>query len=78
MTVNVDMNHRGSSACKPKKAKKNHNGYVPHPPTAFNTSCSKSPIPYDEERIIILEDAFYRRDVTLATAALYASPDGSR
>jgi hypothetical protein len=43
---------------------------VATPPYAFDTSCSKSPIPYDEERIIILEDAYYNRDTTLAQTAL--------
>jgi hypothetical protein len=44
---------------------------VSTPPYAFDTSCSKSPIPYDEERIIILEDAYYDQDSTLAATALY-------
>jgi hypothetical protein len=44
---------------------------VATPPYAFDSSCSKSPIPYDEERIIILEDAYYDRDTTLTQTALY-------
>jgi len=66
--------------CKPsKKAKKSRRTLKPrddgssvaNPPYAFDTSCSKSPIPYDEERIVILEDMFNAQDGTLAQTALY-------
>lgn len=43
---------------------------VAQPPYAFDTSCSNSPIPYDEERIVIIEDMFDARDSTLSQTAL--------
>lgn len=52
--------------------KRDTGNFVTPPPNAFNTSCSNSPIPYDEERIIILEDMFNNQDSTLSQQALYA------
>ena len=43
---------------------------VAQPPYAFDTSCSNSPISYDEERIVIIEDMFNARDNTLSQTAL--------
>jgi len=67
----------GCKASSKKKARKTRRSLSPrggdtasNPPYAFNTSCSNSPIPYDEERIIILEDAFYNQDSTLSQTAL--------
>jgi len=50
--------------------KRDTGNFVTPPPNAFNTSCSNSPIPYDEERIIILEDMFNNQDSTLSQQAL--------
>ena len=77
-------NHKQCCKCgcqsSKRKARKNRRGLTKRggdaasqPPYAFNTACSKSPIPYDEERIIILEDAFYNQDSTLAATAMYDS-----
>src|SRR5277367_5548444 len=54
-----------------KRSLKKRDSAVSNPPYAFKTSCSKCPIPYDEERIVILEDMFNDRDSTLSTEALY-------
>jgi hypothetical protein len=65
----------GSKRRKTRKGKraikKRDGGSSSTPPYAFDTSCSRSPIPYDEERIIILEDAFHAQDGTLSQEALY-------
>lgn len=56
---------------KGKRAIKKRDGSASStPPYAFDTSCSRSPIPYDEERIIILEDAFHAQDSKLSQEAL--------
>jgi hypothetical protein len=56
-----------------KRGLKKRDSAVSNPPYAFDTSCSKCPIPYDEERIVILEDMFNDRDSTLSTEALYVT-----
>jgi len=53
-----------------KRGLKKRDSAVSNPPYAFDTSCSKCPIPYDEERIVILADMFNDRDSTLSTEAL--------
>ena len=57
-----------------KRGLKKRDSAVSNPPYAFDTFCSKCPIPYDEERIVILEDMFNDRDGTLSTEALYVTP----
>ena len=67
----------GCKANNKKKARRGKRGLkkrdsgASSPPYAFDTSCSKCPIPYDEERIVILEDMFNAQDSTLSQEALY-------
>jgi hypothetical protein len=46
-------------------------GGVSSPPNSFTTSCSNSPIAYDEERIIMISDMFNSRDSDLSAEAQY-------
>ena len=83
-TNQQDPSHGHKACCKcgckannKKKARRGKRGLrkrdsgVSSPPYAFDTSCSKCPIAYDEERIVILEDMFNSQDTTLQQEALY-------
>lgn len=83
-TSQQDPSHGHKACCKcgckannKKKARRGKRGLrkrdsgVSSPPYAFDTSCSKCPIAYDEERIVILEDMFNSQDSTLQQEALY-------